>query len=191
MIQAQSVCQILANLGAEKVVLVPLDTIFWLGKISTRAIVDPMTSWKTIPGFPEHEASDDGQIRRSPTDSHWRAGRLLTQQIDGKGYAYVSLDGRKQAVHRLVCAAFNGPAPAGALCRHLNDDKTLNRPENLAWGTMVENAQDAKRNGCAAFHATRFCRKTAQDLRSQGFSYRAIGAQLGVSHVAVVLGLKG
>tara|TARA_B100000408_G_scaffold100189_1_gene77469 strand:- start:592 stop:819 length:228 start_codon:yes stop_codon:yes gene_type:complete len=51
-------------------------------------------------------------------------------------------------IHRLVCAAFNGPAPAGAtLVRHLDGVVTNNVPSNLAWGTTSDNLLDAVRHG--------------------------------------------
>jgi HNH endonuclease len=43
--------------------------------------------------------------------------------------------------------AFKGPEPfPGALCRHLDDDRANNRPDNLEWGTTIDNALDAIRN---------------------------------------------
>ena len=46
------------------------------------------------------------------------------------------------AEHRLVAAMTYGPIPKGSVVRHLNGDKTDNRPENLAIGTYKENAWD-------------------------------------------------
>ena len=40
-----------------------------------------------------------------------------------------------------------GPRPNYlAVARHLNDEKTDNRLENVAWGTRKENAADMRRN---------------------------------------------
>lgn len=68
------------------------------------------------------------------------------------GYLVVGLYGvgkmRSVKVHRLVLLAFAGPCPPGMQCRHLNGVKTDNRfPENLKWGTRLENAADAIRLG--------------------------------------------
>lgn len=49
--------------------------------------------------------------------------------------------------HVWVLEAFVGPRPPGALGRHLDDDQTNNRLENLAWGTPAENVADAFTNG--------------------------------------------
>lgn len=58
--------------------------------------------------------------------------------VDGR-YRF-NYKGKNFKVHRLICEAFAGPAPHhGAVCMHLNEDATDNRPENLAWGTQREN----------------------------------------------------
>jgi len=55
-------------------------------------------------------------------------------------------------VHRCVAEAFLGPEPfRGAHVRHLNDIKTDNRLENLAWGSPQDNTDDAIRNGKFSF----------------------------------------
>lgn len=53
-------------------------------------------------------------------------------------------------VHRLVLEAFVGPAPEGAVARHLNGDPTDNHLENLAWGTQAENCLDTVAHGRSA-----------------------------------------
>ena len=43
-------------------------------------------------------------------------------------------------VHRMVCEAFHGPAPAGKpYVLHIDENAHNNRPENLKWGTQKEN----------------------------------------------------
>lgn len=60
----------------------------------------------------------------------------------------VALDAELRGVHRIVCEAFNGPAPVGCnTVRHLDDVKHNNVPDNLAWGTQADNMADAVRNG--------------------------------------------
>lgn len=65
-------------------------------------------------------------------------GQPTKGQWDGKRFLY-RLRGRTYKAHRLVCEAFNGQPPEGAVCMHLNEDASDNRPENLAWGTQKEN----------------------------------------------------
>ena len=58
--------------------------------------------------------------------------------------------GRKsewKSVHRIVYETFVGEIEEGKLIRHLNDDPTDNRVENLAQGTQKENMEDALKNG--------------------------------------------
>lgn len=48
--------------------------------------------------------------------------------------------GKTYKVHRLVCEAFNGPAPVDSpVCMHVDENAANNRPYNLAWGTQKEN----------------------------------------------------
>ncbi len=50
-----------------------------------------------------------------------------------------------KSVHTLVCIAFHGVRPfPSAQVRHLNGDNQDARPENLAWGTRIENWSDRK-----------------------------------------------
>lgn len=51
-------------------------------------------------------------------------------------------------VHILMLETFVGPCPPGKECRHLNDNKTNFRLDNLKWGSRKANVKDAIRNGC-------------------------------------------
>jgi len=46
-----------------------------------------------------------------------------------------------------MALTFIGPRPPGAEVRHLDDDKTHNNAENIAYGTRMENTADAIANG--------------------------------------------
>lgn len=96
-----------------------------------------------IPGYPGHAAREDGVIiglRGSP----------LRSSPSQSGYQMVGVrdtSGRRvtKTVHRLVALAF---LPCGAssirpVVRHLNGNKSDNRPANLAWGTQRDNLRDA------------------------------------------------
>jgi hypothetical protein len=107
--------------------------------------------WRTIPNFPDYEIREDGAIRRLTGAKTRTAGHVLKFNMASR-YPRVklSLGGMKYSifVHRLVCEAFNGPAPfEGALCRHLDDNPTNNHFSNLAWGTSLDNHNDRRRNG--------------------------------------------
>ncbi len=99
-----------------------------------------------IPGYPGF------RIDRSQTVWGLRGRPLRAQTVRG-GYLAVGVkrpggsSREKKPVHQLVLIAFVGPRPAGAITRHLNGNPADNRPENLAWGTALENARDALRHG--------------------------------------------
>ena len=81
-------------------------------------------------------------------------GKILKVRLNNKGYKRVNLrtiDGKRKTckIHILKAKAFLfGPNPLSAnVVRHLNDVKTDNRLENLAFGTMSDNMKDCIRNG--------------------------------------------
>lgn len=100
-------------------------------------------SWRAAVGFPGYEVSDKGRIRTLRKGNP----RLRKPEIDKDGYSRLTIqqDGRYVHVvlHRLVCEAFNGPAPADRpMCCHFDNDKTNNQPSNLRWDTQAGNIAD-------------------------------------------------
>jgi hypothetical protein len=118
------------------------------------------------------------------------AGKILTPSPDRKGYLRIEIAGVTRQLHAVICEAFNGPAQPGQLCRHLNDDRADNRPENLAWGSALDNAADARRNGRLPRRTIKIDKEQAVALRQEGWKLREIAEVFGVSHVAVCLALK-
>lgn len=105
----------------------------------------PDEVWKAIPGHRGYQASSLGRVRSVPRtlrDGRTAGGVVLTPTPDRDGYLRVQLGRRKVGVHVAVQLAFAGPPEV----RHLDGDHENNRPENLAWGSRVENEQD-KRKG--------------------------------------------
>ena len=102
--------------------------------------------WQPIPGYPGYEASNHGRIRGP-------SGTLLVPQLD-RGRQRVTVKpksrrppnaGKRPHVHALVALAFLGPrpeGPAGEHVRHLDGNRLNNRPENLAYGTYLQNNRD-------------------------------------------------
>ena len=109
-----------------------------------------------IPGFSNYWADRGGRIWKGaipdqlvrltgslPRNKHRKRDYLVVCVWDDCGVRH-----RRMKIHRLVCAAFHGPAPLGKpLARHLDDNQMNNIPENLAWGTNADNSDDMKRNG--------------------------------------------
>jgi hypothetical protein len=98
--------------------------------------------WLPVAGFEGYEVSDLGNVR-----SPYRVLKpsRLTPRSD---YRVATLRGQvKRLVHHLVLEAFVGPCPAGQQARHLNDMGEDNRLVNLAWGTLADNRDDARKNG--------------------------------------------
>jgi len=103
--------------------------------------------WRTIPGYPDYEVSNQGRVRRRTASHQLPAGYVLTHVTSRDGYLQVNLwkDGAvgKKMVHRLVLLAFIGACPEGQESRHFPDpDKSNNRLSNLRYGTPQENYQD-------------------------------------------------
>lgn len=116
--------------------------------------------WKPVVGHEGlYEVSSLGRVRSLDREVVFRDGRTrkfagvnLKSSIDSVGYPRVrlvkNLKGVTRRVHELVVPAFQGPKPTPKHCvRHLNDVKTDNRLENLAWGTPKQNQQDKYLNG--------------------------------------------
>lgn len=106
-----------------------------------------MSRWRDIPGYEGfYQVSDLGEVYSV------RSGIVLKQQHFRGGYLRVKLsvngNCKMWSVHVLVCLAFHGPKPfPKAEACHRDDVPSHNVPSNLYWGTRLDNAQDALRNG--------------------------------------------
>lgn len=108
-------------------------------------------------------ADEDGSLWTLTKSGGEVVHKLKTHYNKTTRYEYVGAftrtGQRNIPVHQLVCLAFHGAPPKGAQCvRHLDGDRTNNKPSNLAWGTHKENAQDSlllgiHRCGEASHHA--------------------------------------
>lgn len=104
--------------------------------------------WRDVVGFEgQYQVSDVGRLRNV------RSGRHLKGSPNGGGYVIVQLTperGKCRALylHRLVCAAFQGPPRSPDLVvNHLNGIKLDCRAGNLAWCTRAENNAHAAKLG--------------------------------------------
>lgn len=97
--------------------------------------------WRPVPGYP-FDVSTEGRVREQATR------RIRNSKPNTLGYVMVSNGrGHKPYLHALVALAFLGPRPSGMQVRHLDDDKSNNRPSNLAYGSCSDNRNDSVRNG--------------------------------------------
>jgi len=159
---------------------------------------------RTIPVSPndDYMAGSDGQIysrtryagfgRKERVDWSPMKARLPKNRGSKQAYKTVTLchENRKvtKTVHKLVCLAFHGPQPSPSMqVRHLDGDAGNCAPENLAWGTQVENWQDRRMHGRVAMgerhHSSKFTDVEREHIRwavthglcSQSHAARALG----------------
>jgi len=117
-----------------------------------------METWKTIPGWPEYQVSDLGQVRRMGGQRNrwgilkqsWRGSKSGS----GKPNKYLGVTlyrklpvgsiKKSASVHRLVLLAHVGPPPSP---EHVGNHKSGNRADcslgNLEWATHAQNNQHA------------------------------------------------
>lgn len=102
------------------------------------------SKWRPVVGFEwYYEISDIGQLRRIDN------GRLLSPSLS-KGYPVTSLSKKgkytRVSIHRLVAAAFLGPAN-GMQVNHINNDRADARLSNLEYVTPRQNQIHAYATG--------------------------------------------
>lgn len=103
--------------------------------------------WRSVPSAKGVLASNLGRVMLAPfVSEHPRGGNK--KQYGGvptigswDGSRYICrFNGKTFKVARLVCEAFNGPAPySQSVCMHVDEDSRNNAPTNLAWGTQKQN----------------------------------------------------
>lgn len=101
--------------------------------------------WGAIPGYENYYVSTEGRV--------WSvdSGKILKTSINDNGYPMVWLYSNERCknvkISRIEALTFIPNPDNLPVVRHLNDIKTDNRLENLAWGSYHDNAEDAKKNG--------------------------------------------
>ena len=162
-----------------------------------------MEQWRDIPGYEsQYQVSDQGRVRTLKRTLRSASVEALENSV--MKFGYENHGGRRQVtlckhgkikrflVHRLVLLAFTGPAPEDKpVARHLNGDYLDNRPENLAWGTMQENANDAARHGTRAkgeqLKQSALTETQVREIRAARglISQKELAQKYGISQVAV------
>lgn len=114
--------------------------------------IDMNERWLPVRRFPTYWISTLGRVYST------RTGKFLKPQIDSSGHFQVRLTNEREVrlcmVHRLVADAFIDNPYADPIVRHLDDNPYNNDVENLAWGTVNDNAEDMIRNKSRARYYT-------------------------------------
>lgn len=124
--------------------------------------------WAPIAGFGgKYEISSTGLVRSIAVDAIRKDGRrfnyrpriLPVKVTNGYPTVLLAWDGQKKRayIHRLLAEAFIPNPGELPIVRHLNDDKQDYRLANLAWGTQLDNMQDAIRNRRLPAHSRTEC----------------------------------
>lgn len=115
-----------------------------------------MMKWRAIPGFPDYEVSEYGDVRRVTSSKTRHAYHRLKGSISCDGYHEYTLicpNGTKRRhfqAHIIVCEVFNGPKPsADHEVAHKNGSRVANHYSNLEWKTRAENHADIQIHGTA------------------------------------------
>ena len=139
--------------------------------------------WLPVIGWEEfYLVSDQGRVRslERKTAAGVMGGQILKPHPIGGRYLAVNLagDGRrkKEAVHRLVAAAFIGPRPAGQQVRHKDGNEQHNAATNLEYGTSKQNHHDRKRHGTDAVGSRNGRAKITEDDARAILAAHAAGA---------------
>lgn len=135
-----------------------------------------------IPKIPGYFINIHGEIE----DSH---GVRKSTSIGDTGYRFVSLFGKRYAVHRLVALVFYGPAPAGYYVNHKDADKLNNHKDNLEYCTPFENFRHAMELGlvthdhCRGENSTfaKLSQKEVDEIREAvGYKQKELAARYNV-----------
>ena len=146
-----------------------------------------MSEWRTVAEAPEYSVSRDGLIMSTYTSRPLAGGR------DSEGYRRLVMctgGGRLfRRIATLVCTAFHGPRPPGAVVRHLDGTRTNDHADNLAWGTQRENMADKVRHGTAQVgekHGRSILTEAAvRDILPSDATANALAAKHGVATLTV------
>lgn len=169
------------------------DVVGYEGAYQVSSLGRVMRMWGSTP---EPKEGDDEKAMRASIARlpRYRSGLLKPSTDNHGGRMTVALcmlgRVRRLQVHRLVLLAFKGPAPEDKpVCRHLNGNHLDNRPDNLEWGTMQENADDAARHGTRAqgemMPQSKLDEEAVRAIRASGAGQKELAEHYGVSQAAI------
>ena len=141
-------------------------------------------NWKAVPGYEgRYEVSDRGRVRSS-------VKVLVACNVSG-GYKAVSLgQNNSRLIHRLVAAAFIGPAQkATFLVLHYDGNRANNNLENLRYGNHKDNSADARRQGTQVSgerqHAAKLTASQVKEIRLSAETGSRLASMFGVTSAAI------
>lgn len=150
-------------------------------------VVSRGIEWTPIPNCPGYFASREGLIL-----SKRRRNEVVLSPIEtDDGHQYIFIFKKKRWVHHLILETFDRSKPNGLQCRHLDGNPGNNRPDNLSWGTQMENSMDRWEHGTmpvgeksAAAKLTLPQVKEIKKLKGH-ISSRQVAASYGVAHTTI------
>jgi hypothetical protein len=148
--------------------------------VACKKVVEALVlEWRDISGYEgSYQVSNDGRVKSLARVVIRKDGRkqsvvekILSASLNDKGYLHLSLlkNGKRKSafIHKLVAITFIENPNGYRVVRHLNDIKTDNGVDNLAWGNHRDNTLDSIRNGR---HAT-----ANRETCSRGHKYSEYG----------------
>ena len=117
-----------------------------------------METWRPIPGFPQYDVSDAGNVRsrRVPIDgrrSHRKLPHLMTPYVNKLGYRQVILlkpnrtKPYRRFVHRLVAMTFLPNPDSLSDVAHEDGVPGHDHVSNLRWASHTSNQMDMRKHG--------------------------------------------
>ena len=100
-----------------------------------------------IPGTVDEYVDRKGNIYGIDHRANHAPDPFLREQQTIWGYKYTKVRGKSTRVHRIVAEVFIPNPDNLPIVMHLNNDKSDNRVENLAWGTISDNTKAAVCDG--------------------------------------------
>lgn len=149
----------------------------------------PGEIWGAVGASPHYFVSSLGRVISMKLDN---PGTILKHDLDVDGYHHVRIDGKRQAVHRLVASVFCPGQADGIYACHDDGNTHNNRHDNLIWKTQKENIADKVRHGTAQVgskhpmaKATERTAAIAKAALRQGATLRSAAAVSGLSFAIV------